>query len=243
VELELHTQTEMSRRRYRALVGHLPIACNFQFVEVDMRPHVSRQSIRPYMQDIQRRFLRRKKLRDQRHMERHLQDTASHRKGMDTDLADVAAFPAANSVVNSGLDGTSSSATLVSVPECDSNPRTKLYAEPSAAHPVPEIRDLPSTAPCSLPGSLPSSAFPLLESSPKRVSDPAPAAWGRSPSLTGTSPPTGSRIPGSHPSFRDALKAPPKKEVWEIPANATVKKTAKGTSIVLFSSAPKRSYR
>jgi len=59
IELEDMSQTEGITKRYRFL-NHLPLSSQFLFVEVDMRQLVSKESIYPHLDEIQRRIRRRK---------------------------------------------------------------------------------------------------------------------------------------------------------------------------------------
>ena len=69
LEIEEIGQTEALRKRYRFL-SHLPVACQFKFVEIDMRPLVSTEAIEPVYDDIAKRVRHRKNLKRKEEQEK-----------------------------------------------------------------------------------------------------------------------------------------------------------------------------
>jgi len=60
VELEEMAQSEKYRKKYKFL-GHLPITCNFQVVELDMSSIVSPRTLEAFSEELQKQEARRKK--------------------------------------------------------------------------------------------------------------------------------------------------------------------------------------
>jgi len=61
LELEELTQTEKTRKRYKAL-SHLPLTSIFQFVEIDLSEIASPKTLKIFSEDLKRRQQRREKL-------------------------------------------------------------------------------------------------------------------------------------------------------------------------------------
>eukprot|EP01116_Phalansterium_solitarium_P009139 TRINITY_DN23172_c0_g1_i1.p1 TRINITY_DN23172_c0_g1~~TRINITY_DN23172_c0_g1_i1.p1 ORF type:complete len:756 (-),score=128.41 TRINITY_DN23172_c0_g1_i1:125-2392(-) len=243
LELEPHVQTEASRKRHRASVGHLPIACNFQFVEIDMRPLVSWEAMRPQFHDVQKRAQRRRRLRDQQRAERHHAATEHERRGLKTSLADTAEFPLP--VLSPSPSSERSIALGSEASQDDAAPASETPRPEEGGRVAEQQSQVLTARPVQVPAaSSRDASFPTLGSAGAKAhsaAHSAPHAWGRNASAprTGASPPAHQGV-----SFRDAVKAAPKKEAFEIPASARMKKSAKGgTQFVLFSSGAKRSYK
>jgi hypothetical protein len=63
------SQSEALRKRYRFL-SHLPLACQFKFVEIDMRPLVTPAALDPVYEDITKRVRHRKNIKRKDEMEK-----------------------------------------------------------------------------------------------------------------------------------------------------------------------------
>jgi len=73
LELEDMNQNEITLKRYRFL-SHLPLTSQFQFVEIDTRPLVSRDAVQPYLDELQKRSRRRKNQKRKEEEEKRRQE-------------------------------------------------------------------------------------------------------------------------------------------------------------------------
>ena len=89
--MENLSQNENTRKRYKFL-SHLPLTCQFQFVEIDMRPLVDKESIAPFQEEFTKRHRHRINLKRKEELEKIQEEQKELNKHKQ--VINMAEFPA-----------------------------------------------------------------------------------------------------------------------------------------------------
>lgn len=125
LEMEDITQTEVSRKKFKFL-GHIPLSCEFKFVELDMKKVVSHDALKPFLDELNRRTKKRLKQKRLDKLEREKEKSFSKMTPIDYSYENFP--PATPKSEFEELDVTLEAVIKASLEE------TKLDSEPSTTN-------------------------------------------------------------------------------------------------------------
>lgn len=209
-------------------MGHVPLSSTVQFVEVDMRRIVSRESLKPFYEELNKRFRRRKTQR--RKLAQEQQEAAKNSKSRPVPRFAPKQTPPIP-IVHEDVPLASSSAEMSSSPSSTTSPNvapTTSPATPAVTSSVPSYAAAASGATLYPPISQVYQR-PQQQQQHEELDEDVPQQ---------------SKIELQQPvqSFLAALKSSKKDEV-KIPPNAVSKKSKTGKQYVILATTNSRNYK
>eukprot|EP01119_Soliformovum_irregulare_P020196 TRINITY_DN6506_c0_g1_i1.p1 TRINITY_DN6506_c0_g1~~TRINITY_DN6506_c0_g1_i1.p1 ORF type:complete len:566 (+),score=121.35 TRINITY_DN6506_c0_g1_i1:150-1847(+) len=188
LETEEFTLTEGLRKRYKAVLGHMAVSSTIRFIEIDMKPLVSKETLHIFADELTKRSRRRKSqerkdLQEKRREEEIEAETLATRKA---NILTEQNFPDMSSGLDHATDDEISAEEMEAI--------ERATRDSLQQNSPPKGLSIPGTA-----SPLSTSPNGPMSSTPPNVTSTSPGAWG---SPLGSSPgkPSGS-------SFMSALKS------------------------------------